>query len=97
MDGMLKRMPSKQFMSWVAYDKVEPIGGRRGDWHTASICSTLMNIACGKMKYTPSDFLLEWGPKRAVQQKKQSWQEMKMMAQIIAGFYNDDRPRRGRT
>jgi hypothetical protein len=50
----------------MAFDAVEPIGGRRGDWQAAMISSMVMNAAAmmrtGKVRldFEPKDFLLEF-------------------------------------
>lgn len=93
---MLRELPSGEFMEWQAYDKIEPIGGLRGDWHAASICATLMNIACAragsKTRFKPKDLLLEWREEQPTVEvpaaPRQSWQEQKMIAMMFAAASN---------
>jgi hypothetical protein len=83
---MLRKLPFKQLLAWEAFDELEPIGGRRGDWQAASICSMLMNLA-GKRART-SDCLLEFGEEREVPPapapQRQTWQEQKMIGMMFA-------------
>lgn len=92
MRQMLRGMPWKDLMRWQAYDAIEPIGGVRGDWQSASVCSSVMNamaISHGSRKrFRTQDFLLEFTdeerPKVEVQAQGQTWQEMRMYAQMFA-------------
>jgi hypothetical protein len=68
---MLRDMPWRQFREWMEYDKLEPIGGKRGDWQAASVCAMLLNAAAlqrsGKleMRFRPEMFLLEYDARSA--------------------------------
>lgn len=89
---MLREIPWHTLLEWEAFDKVEPIGGVRGDWQAASICSQLTNLAVmqrgGKYRTRPADWLLEYGdekPRVEVKEEKpaaRSWQELKFTAQM---------------
>ncbi len=89
---MLKEMSWKDFLEWQAFDKIEPIGGIRGDWQAASICSQLVNVAVmqrgGKFRSRPSDWMMEYGdekPRVEVKEEKppqKSWQELKLTARM---------------
>ena len=86
---MLRRLPFKQLLEWEAFDQLEPIGGRRGDWQAASICSMLANIAIAKgrsrKRFQVKDFLLEFGNARpSPSGRRQTWQEQKMILMQIA-------------
>lgn len=89
MDAMLAEMPFKEFLRWRAFDVVDPIGGRRGDWQSAAMCSTLANcfamLTKSKKRWTPEQFLLEFDAARKEAPKapdyRPNWQQMKMIAQ----------------
>ncbi len=87
-------------MQWKAFDDVDPIGGKRGDWNAASVSSILMNIAAGRngsrKRFKPADMLLEYGldykPAKegevAPVTGRQTWQEMKMIGMMWAAASN---------
>src|SRR4051812_22546480 len=89
---MLGELSWKEFLQWQAFDKIEPIGGARGDWQAAAVCSQLINVAVmqrgGKYRSRPSDWLLEFGdekPRVEVKEEpkpQRSWQELKFTAQM---------------
>jgi hypothetical protein len=90
---LLHELSWRQFLAWKAYDELEPIGGLRGDWHAASICTMLANIAAAqsgsKKRFRVADFLLEFGPERApIETPRQTWQEQKMIAMMCAAAAN---------
>jgi hypothetical protein len=102
---MLKELPYTKFLEWQEFDKIEPIGGLRGDWHAASICSMLVNTmamrAGVKARTSPKDFLLEWKDasevKEVVKEKQPQgtpWQTMKMYARMHAAQANADEKRK---
>lgn len=41
---MLARMSSQELTAWQAFDQVEPVGPRRGDYHAALIASLIANV-----------------------------------------------------
>lgn len=90
---MLRRLTAKQLLEWKQYDDIEPIGDLRRDWHAASICCVLANLAVvksgGRKRFKVKDFLLEWGEERDVKGRRQTWQEQKMIAQMIALAFTD--------
>jgi hypothetical protein len=95
---MLREIPFKLLLEWEAYDKLEPIGGLRGDWQSAAICRMLMDIAAAKTgsrkRFRTQDFLLEFGEERPVVEVRQTWQEQKMIGQMYAAAFNTpDKPK----
>jgi hypothetical protein len=86
-------------MQWMAFDTVDPIGGKRADWNAANISSILMNVAAGRngsrKRFKPADLLLEYG-KDYVPAKEgevsvapaKTWQEMKMIGMMWAAASN---------
>lgn len=90
-------MTWKQFQSWQAYDKIDPIGGARLDTLVASIVSTLVNLHRNTEKYPNpfpiADFVLKWGEasKFVTEPAKpvgKTWQQLKLIGQICAAAYN---------
>ncbi len=64
---LLSQLTSCQITEWRAYDRLEPIGERRGDYRVALLCSVITNLIMsiygvedGK-RATLQDFLLQWG------------------------------------
>ena len=54
-------MDSRGFTEWMAFDRVEPIGGRRSDYQAAIIASTVANANRHKGGRLPDDFIPEYG------------------------------------
>jgi hypothetical protein len=87
---MLRGLTWRQFEEWMEKDRLDPIGQKRGDWQAATICATFMNIHASehavKTRFSPSDFMLEFGPRVDKEEvpKGQSWQEMRMIGQMMA-------------
>jgi hypothetical protein len=93
---MLRKMSMRQFMLWREFDEVEPIGGLRGDWQAASICSALFNTMAmfsrSKQRMTVEQFLLKYGQPRRTTRGKDGgsktpsaaphWQHLKFIAQM---------------
>ena len=94
----MRQMSARQFLDWFEYDKVEPIGGKRGDWQAASICTAIMNAASAQMRsskrFRVSEFLLEFDKKKDVTPEPtaapicQTWQEQKMIGMMWAASFN---------
>lgn len=88
---MLRGIKATQFLDWMAYDQLEPIGARRSDWQAASICAMMMNVALmqagSPKRFSASDFILEFGEAKPAtkpaEQPRQSWQEQKMIARMF--------------
>jgi hypothetical protein len=68
-DYLLAELTSVQLSEWQAYDKLDPIGRWRDDFHTAQLSSLIINIVNalyhdpkqGKPKDTiPMDFMPMW-------------------------------------
>ena len=60
---LLGSMDSHELTEWMAFDQVDPVGGRRGDYQAAVVASTVANANRGKGQrvLTPNDFVLEYG------------------------------------
>jgi hypothetical protein len=89
---MLKSISFKELMQWRAYDKIEPIGQKRGDFQAASICAATMNavlLSKGiRSKFRVSDFMLEFKEEETKVETTPSgsppadWQRLKMLARM---------------
>jgi len=68
---LLGVLDSRELTEWMAFDAVEPIGGRRGDVQAAVVASTMANIWRGKdgKALGVQDFLPEYGPRVRREQK----------------------------
>ncbi len=59
---LLGEMDSRELTEWMAFDVVEPIGGRRSDYQAAIVASTVANANRGKGRpLKPDDFIPEYG------------------------------------
>jgi hypothetical protein len=95
-DGMLREISAKQFIEWIAFDELEPIGGLKDDYRAASIVATLVNLRRNVEKFPApipiSNFLLKWGDELrnqpAVKPPQKTWQQLKLIGQVMAASYN---------
>jgi len=79
-NGMLRRMPMRQFLDWMHYANLEPFEETRGDWRAAHIVSTLCNIyrKSGSPAIEIGEALISWSKEDpAPGKREQSWQEQK--------------------
>lgn len=69
-------MTHAEYLEWIAFDKHEPIGNRRGDYHTAMLMLILASIHRGKGKKSPKleSFLPDW------------WDDRKSPTALVAKF-----------
>jgi hypothetical protein len=101
---MLRELPWRQFVKWMEYDEVDPIGGRRGDWQAAAICAAVANVTLasrgGRKRFRISDFMIEFKrqanevPKEDTKTPTTPWQEMRFMAQMLTAAANADEARK---
>lgn len=54
-----QRVDSREFASWMAYDRVDPFGEERADLRSAIVAATLANIHRGKnaKPFEAADFM----------------------------------------
>ncbi|MDC9591064.1 DUF4035 domain-containing protein [Xenorhabdus sp. XENO-10] len=52
-------MSASEFLCWLAYDRVSPLGDRRGDIQSAQIAAAVYQSQGGKVGI--HDALLQWG------------------------------------
>lgn len=83
-------MSWQEFLEWIEYDALEPIGPPRGDWQAASICAAIMNgvaiTARSRKRFRVKDFLLTWGGGSSTTKPKQTWQEQKFIARMFVAM-----------
>ena len=92
---MLHRITHKQFLDWKEFDRTSPIGDIHGDWRAASICAAFTNVILAsrgvKKRVKVSDFMLEFGDAKDYMAPRQTWQEQKMIGQMIALAFTEPR------
>lgn len=90
---MLASIPATLFLEWRAYDELEPFGELRQDYRIASVVQALYNLQRDPKKHRDpfpiADFVLKFGePEGASREKRQTWQEQKLLAKILVGLHN---------
>ena len=82
----------------MAFDGLEPIGGRRDDWNHALTRTVFANIFRNKKKkgspYEPSDFIADWDAKGKGTQKATSIPEQKRFMHRFSHWWNRRMERR---
>jgi hypothetical protein len=88
----------EEFWSWVAFDRIEPIGGRRADIHAGIIASVMAN--CNRAKnaktFKPEDFIPKWGERLKPQDPMLLKRKVEMFANIHNAVINQASNRKGR-
>ena len=59
MDELSRSLSSAELAEWMAFDRLEPIGGPAADFRTGILASTVANVARGKRgkAFSPVDFM----------------------------------------
>lgn len=61
---MLRNIDSKELSEWMAYYKLDPFGGERGDLQAGIVASTVANVNRDSKKrrkpFEPKDFMVDW-------------------------------------
>jgi hypothetical protein len=76
-------------MEWMEYELREPFGDKRRDWQAAAITAGISNVLLQCFQYEHrfkvSDFMLKFGIVATKEDAPsgKSWQEMKMIAQMM--------------
>lgn len=100
---MLDELGWEQFLSWQAYESLEPFGDHRSDWNAASVCAAIMNAMAmsvrSRKRWRVKDFLLEFTDEEKkvpadTQPQGTPWQVMKMFAKMSAAIANADEEKR---
>lgn len=85
-DGMLESIPSRLFLEWVAYDRIEPFGSWRDDLRTGIIASTVANCARtskSSKSFKPSDFIPEFKPVEEPEERLSLLDKLKFLAKSL--------------
>lgn len=76
-----KRISSREFAEYCAYDTIDPYGNQRTDFQIGLVCSTICNIMGGDT--SPIDFMYDNIVSKGKKNKRskikkpiQSWQQM---------------------
>lgn len=95
---MLRSISWAEFIDWIAYSELEPFDEVRADIRAASICATLANIHRNSKKrpqpFKISDFLVHFEDDDKPKSRKQSWQQQKLIATMIATAMNAEEDKR---
>ena len=76
-----QEMSHSEFMEWVAFSRIEPIGDARLDFLAGSMQHT--QVACtSTSKHKLSDFIPDWLGERAAENK----QTPEMLAAMLSGL-----------
>lgn len=75
-EAMLK-VSDDEFNWWRAYDRVQPIGGKRFDNLNAILCTVIASANSSSKKYKVEDFMPRWG-----ESGKKTGAEMEAMFRI---------------
>ena len=102
---MFRSMTKQEFLDWWAFDMIEPIGGTRGDYQSAQMCTAMMNgfavLARSKKRFKLDDFLFKWGKDfvdaAPASDGKTPWQQMKLVAKMWAASAKADEDKPART
>lgn len=100
----MEQITSAQLSEWEAYDRLDPIGEWRGDYHMAFLSSLITNIATrihgkkGAKMTELMDFMPVWSKEDASIEKeeprKQSVEEQKQILQMLAAAFKKDTKKR---
>lgn len=102
MDSFLKRIPLKLFNEWRAYADLEPFDEKREDIRNAQLAKWLAEIYRGMLilggtknvnqqALKLEDYILPFGEQEPAK-PKQTWQEKKQIALLIASAYGAEIP-----
>lgn len=87
---LLDRVDAYEMTEWMAYERIDPFGNQRQDYHMAMICSSLYNViqSFGKQRktFTPDQFMPEFGGK----QEKGEDELLAIVEQLNAAFGGED-------
>lgn len=92
---MLRGMSWRQLMEWEAFDEIDPIGGKRGDYHAASVAAVIMNAVAGavgsRKRVRVEDMLLMFGEgRKEIKSERKSWETMKSIGMMWAALVNEE-------
>jgi hypothetical protein len=78
-------MPASDYYECMAYECLEPFGGRRGDVQAGIVAATIANANRSKnaKPFSPADFIPEWEAEPVEQQSPE--QQLAMIQLLQAG------------
>jgi len=80
-------LTSAELSEWMAFDLIEPIGGRRGDVHAGIVASTVANALSGKnRRFKVEDFIV-FPPKSRTAQSRVKTLATKDVEDDIRSFF----------
>jgi hypothetical protein len=80
---MLKKISWRDFQNWQFFGNLEPFGEWRADMRAASIAAQVGNMF-SKSPKPISYYALDFGSKISITSRKNTWQENKIAAKMIA-------------
>lgn len=84
-------MDSRELTEWMAFDRVEPIGGRRSDYQAAIIASTVANANRHKGRaLKPDDFIPEYGATEENVHSLEAWVSQRVSDSLAEQAWGDD-------
>ncbi len=90
---MLQEISWDEFLEWIEYASLEPFDETRADYRAASICALIANVNRDRRSrpspFQVSDFLLLFGEDEKPREQRQTWQQQKMLGQMIAIAFNE--------
>lgn len=88
---LLGEMDSRELTEWMAFDRVEPIGGRRSDFQAAIIASTVANSNRGKGRaLKPDDFVPEYGAPETTTNSLEAWVSQRVSDSLAEKAWEQD-------
>ena len=85
---MLATITWTQLQEWMAFAQLEPFDEERADWRSAQVAAMIANANRNpkkrKQPYPLHEFVLNFGDAPKPEKKKQSWQEQKNIARMLA-------------
>lgn len=61
----MQEVDSAEFVEWMVYFELDPFGEDRADFRSAIIAATIANTQSTKRRFTPKDFMPQWGQRVA--------------------------------
>jgi hypothetical protein len=99
---LLGEMDSREISEWMAYESVEPFGPWRDDVRAGVVAATVANVnrAKGAKPYMPTDFVLEFAPRKKVDEQAQvmaMYGQMQVIASVQNALVEEQAQRQGYT
>lgn len=99
---LLEILTATQLAEWEAFDRLDPVGDWRGDFHSAQLLYTINSFIHKRFGKRGSEepefkkYFPRWGdptkPKQELSQQQQTVEEMKLAMQRIAALNSNNKP-----